>query len=222
VSEGSLRAVRELPGQLPDGEQVLWQGAPDWRAVFRRVMHGRKLAAYFALILALRAGFVVADGGSAADAVIAVLWLLPLVLLAVGVAALMAWLIQRTTWYTVTSRRVVMRIGIVLEITCNFPFKAIDSAGLRLHGDGTGDIPLMFPDGAEIAYAHLWPHARPWHFRRTVPMLRCVPDAASVAALLARAIAAASGGNVVPIRDVEPVRQPATHGGPTATAGAAG
>jgi hypothetical protein len=53
-------------------------------------------------------------------------------------------------------------------------------------------------------------------------MLRCVPDAASVAALLARAIAAASGGNVVPIRDVEPVRTPATHGGPTATAGAAG
>jgi fumarate reductase subunit C len=220
VSEGSLRAVRELPGSLPDGEQVLWQGAPDWRAVFRRVMHGRKLAAYFGLILALRAGFVVADGGNLTDALVAVLWLLPPVLLVLGVAALMAWLVQRTSWYTVTSRRVVMRIGIVLEITCNFPFKAIDSAGLRLYADGTGDIPLMFPDGAEIAYAHLWPHARPWHFRRTVPMLRCVPEAASVAALLARAIAAASGGNVVPIRDVAPVRTPAAHGGPTATAGA--
>jgi fumarate reductase subunit C len=222
VSEGSLRAVRALPGALPDGEQVLWQGAPVWRAVFRQVMHGRKLAAYFALLLALRAGFVVADGGSAADAVVAVLWLVPPVLLALGVAVLLAWLVQRTTWYTVTNRRVVMRIGIVLEITCNFPFKAIDSAGLRLHADGTGDIPLVFPEGAEIAYAHLWPHARPWHFRHTVPMLRCVPDAANVAALLARAIAAASGGNVVPIRNVEPVRAPATSGGPTATAGVAG
>ncbi len=222
MSDASGRAVGTLPGPLPDGEHVLWQGAPDGRAVFQRVMHGRKLTAYFALILALRAGFVVADGGSAADAVVAVLWLLPPVLLALGMAALMAWLIQRTTWYMITNRRVVMRIGIVLEITCNFPFKAIDSAGLRRYPDGTGDIPLVFPDGAEIAYLHLWPHARPWHFRRTVPMLRCVPDAADVAGLLARAIAAASGGNVIPIHDVAPRREPAAQGGPTATAGIAG
>ena len=33
----------------------------------------------------------------------------------------------------------------------------------------------------------LWPHVRPWHVRETQPALRCIPDAAKVAAILAEA-----------------------------------
>jgi hypothetical protein len=51
--------------------------------------------------------------------------------------------------------------------------------------------------GEQIAYAHLWPHARPWHFKRSEPMLRCVPDAARVAGLLAQAIVDHSGGKAL-------------------------
>lgn len=222
MSDAGLRAGRALPGPLPEGEHVLWQGAPAWRAVWRRVMHGRALALYFGVLLALRGAFVLADGGSVAEALAAAAWLLPPVALALGMLVLLAWLIGRTSWYWVTNRRVVMRIGIVLEITCNFPFKLIERAGLRLYSDGTGDIPLEFAEGADIAYAHLWPHARPWRYRHTVPMLRCVPDAAAVAALLARAIAAASGGSVVPIHSAEPAPASAARGGPAAAAGATG
>ncbi len=190
-------AVRALPGPLPPGERVLWQGAPAWRDLFRVVFHARALALYFAILLSLRGLNVIWDGGGLGAAEVAMLWLLPAALFALAVLALVSFLIARTTWYTITSQRVVMRIGVVLEVTFNFPFKVIDTAGLRMLHDGTGDISLRFMPGEQIAYAHLWPHARPWHFKRSEPMLRCVPDAARVAALLAQAIVDHSGGKAL-------------------------
>jgi hypothetical protein len=194
MSSGTASAVQALPQALPAGERVLWQGAPQWRQVFLRVFHARKLLVYFGLLLALRAAFTIADGGGASEAALSVLWLVPAPLFVLAMVAVLSWLVERTTWYTVTSRRVVMRIGMVLEVTFNFPFKVIDAVSLRQHPGGYGDIALAFMDGEQIAYPHLWPHARPWHFRRTQPMLRCVPDAARVAGLLAQSLAEAGGG----------------------------
>lgn len=203
MTHEAATTVKELPEALPANEHILWQCAPNWRSVFRRAMHGRTLAIYFAVLLVLRAANVLWDGGSVTDAVVAVLWLAPIALFALGVVALVAWLTARSTWYTLTDRRVIMRIGIVLEITFNFPYKVIDDVGLRLYPNGTGDIPFRFMEGEQIAYVHLWPHARPWRVRRTEPMLRCVPDAARVAELLARAIASQSGGSALPVRVTE-------------------
>ncbi len=70
-----------------------------------------------------------------------------------------------------------MRIGIVLTLTLNLPFRVIESAGLRTYADGTGDIPLSLAGKEKIAIIHLWPHARPWRFARPEPMLRAIPDA---------------------------------------------
>lgn len=192
--------VRELPEALPAGERILWQGAPDWRALYRTAFHSRKLAVYFALVIASRGLYVSSQGAVAADAVMAMLWLLPFALFALAALAFVAWLVARASWYTLTDRRVVMRIGVVLEITFNFPFRLIEEARLAVHGkNGTGDIALVFVPGEQIAYAHLWPHVRPWRFARSEPMLRCIPRAAEVAHLLASAIADASGGKVLPV-----------------------
>ena len=180
--------------ELPRGERVLWQGAPAWRAVFLRVFHARKLVAYFAILLAARAVFMLADGAGAADAALAVAVLLPLPLFALGMLALMAWLIERTSRYTITDRRLVMRVGVVLDVTFNFPFKVVESAALKTWPDGTGDLSIAFLPGNQIGYAHLWPHARPWRLRRVEPALRCVPRASEVAAILGRALAEATGG----------------------------
>lgn len=192
--------VRELPEALPDGERILWQDAPDWRALYRRAFHGRTLAVYFALVIASRGLYVSSQGAVLADALMAMLWLLPFALFALGALAFVAWLTARASWYTITDRRVVMRIGVVLEITFNFPFRLIEEARLAVHGrDGSGDIALVFVPGEQVAYAHLWPHVRPWRFARSEPMLRCIPRAAEVARLLAAAIASASGGQVLPV-----------------------
>jgi hypothetical protein len=56
-----------------------------------------------------------------------------------------------------------------------------------MHDDSTGDIPMKLKRGNELGYAQLWPHARPLYVNHAQPMLRSIPDAGRVAALLARA-----------------------------------
>ena len=180
-----------LPEPLPTGEHVLWQGAPDWRVLARRAFHVRTLVLYFVVILAVRAVVVTLNGGTPAEALRAVAMLTPLAALAIGIAVGMAVLCARTTVYTITDKRVTMRIGIVLNLTFNLPFRRIATAGLRETGLGTGDIPLALAGTDRIAYIHLWPHARPWRIARPEPMLRCVPEASRVARVLGQAWTAA-------------------------------
>jgi hypothetical protein len=196
--EHDFEPQRGLPEMLPADEQVLWQGGPDWQMLARRAFHVRKLAIYFAAILALRAGFVINDGGSLAQALKALAWLAPLAAIAVGGIAVMAWLSARGTLYTVTNKRVVMRIGIVLTVTFNLPYKRIEGAALHLNANGTGDLPLTLQQGERIAWLHLWPHVRPWRLARPEPMLRCVPEAQRVAQLLSTAWSQATGLKRVP------------------------
>ena len=99
-------------------------------------------------------------------------------LAALALLALLAWLGARTTLYVITSRRLVMKIGIALPIFFNLPFSPIASAALRVYSDGTGDIPVALGKGQRIAYLHLWPHARPFRFTKPEPALRCVRHAA--------------------------------------------
>jgi hypothetical protein len=189
MSHEEFSSVRELPGPLPPGERILWQGGPNWLSLFLHAFHGQALAIYFGLLLALRAWTVMSEGGTAAAAASSVLILLGLALCALSMIALLAWLTARASYYTITSARLVMHIGIVLEITFNLPFKVIESANLRRYGDDTGDIAVTFNTGDRIAYLNLWPHARPWRFKRTEPMMRAVPRPGQVAEILARALA---------------------------------
>ncbi|MBT9486737.1 MAG: PH domain-containing protein [Rubrivivax sp.] len=191
--EHELEPQRGLPELLPRDEQILWQGSPDWRAMALRAFHLRKVAVYFALMLALRGSVALADGATALDALIKVLWLLPLAALGLGLLALIAWLSARGTVYTLTSKRVVMRIGIVLTVTYNLPLKRIAAADVALMASGHGDIALALAPGDRIAWLQLWPHARPWRLARPEPALRAVPHAAQVALRLTTAWSAATG-----------------------------
>jgi len=195
--EHEFEAAQGLPEALPRGERVLWQGAPDWRLLAIRVFHVRAIAIYFGVLLGWRAANVLYDGGTAAQALLSLALLAPLALLALGLLGTLAWLSSRTTVYTLTDRRVVMRIGIVLSITFNLPLRQIESADLKGLANGHGDIALMLAPGERIAYLHLWPHARPWQMRRTQPMLRCIANAAEVGQMLSRAAAAVPASSVL-------------------------
>jgi hypothetical protein len=85
----------------------------------------------------------------------------------------------------------------------------VQAAGLKLHGEGVGDIALRLVPEQKIAYLFLWPHVRPWHFSRPEPTLRCVAGAESVAQMLGRALAGAASVPVQPVSDVVPQRNPA-------------
>lgn len=192
-NEHEFEAAHGLPEPLPQGERVLWQGSPVFSSMVERVFHARTLAFYFAVILAARAVTVWAQGGTASAGAIAALWLLPAVVLALGNLVLLAWLTSKTTVYTITDRRVVMRVGIVLTVTYNLPFTRIESAAIQRSTGPTGDIAFSLAGPDRIAYLHLWPHARPWRLRKTEPMLRSIADAPSVGRLLADAWARERG-----------------------------
>ena len=203
-----------LPSTLPDGERILWQGGPDARGLARRVLHVRKVAFYLALMLCW---FAVGDysPAHAGRTLAGFLCLALLGLLALGALMLFALLLSRSTIYTLTNHRIVIRFGIALTMSINLPLQLVSSAALRLSPDGSGDIPLSMIGRQKLGYGVLWPHVRPWRLSRPEPMLRAIPDAARVAQLLADALAASAlaAGNMVPFPargEPQPVPEPVT------------
>ncbi len=194
----AFEPVRGLPKALPDGETILWQGAPDWRTLARRAFHARKLAVYFGVLLAWFAA--TADGYSSGELAVAMAQLGALSVAAVSIVCLYAYTVERTTVFTLTQRRLVIRTGVALPITLNIPYALVEKAALKPNGDGTGDILLTLVPGERVAYMVLWPHARPWHFARVEPCLRSIPDAETVARTLARAVVADSAARGQPVR----------------------
>ena len=182
----------DLAHALPPGERVLWQGRPEWRSLARRAFHLRGLAAYFAVLLAWYAATALSGNQpprAAAEAILRMAALAAFPLLLIG---LYAWVTSRLSVYTITDRRLVLRVGVALPVTVNLPFARIEQAGLRTWADGHGSLTLTLAAGERMAYLVMWPHARPWHLARTQPMLRCIADAERVAQILARALAAAA------------------------------
>ena len=163
---------------------MTWQGAPDAVGLAIRAFHVRKVALYFLILMIWRFGSATADGQGSSAALSYALGVLPLALAAMGVLSLIAWGYARTTVYTLTSKRLVMRSGIALPITLNLPFSKITAVSVKHHADGSGDIALKVQKDERIAALLVWPHMRPWSWNHPQPMLRSVPDALAVEKIL--------------------------------------
>lgn len=193
-----VEPVPGLPEKLPAGERILWSGVPDWKAVALDVFHIRAVALYAGLIMVWRGLATFYDGGTALD-VLASLGVLAAVFGAgILMLTVLAYLTATSTRYTITNRRVAMRIGVALTMTINLPFKQIVSADYRAAPLGTGAIALTTAQSGGLGYLILWPHVRPFHFSKPQPMLRGIKDGQRVALILANALAAAQDGRTAP------------------------
>lgn len=210
--------IRGLPERPPAGEHILWQGSPSWGQLAKEVFHIRLVTAYFLGLMAWRAHGRMAGSGDLHAAVISIAALLPVALFGIGLLALLARLYSRTTIYTITSRRVVIRTGIAITLAVNLPFRQIGAASLRQTGGGHGDIVLTTLGDERIAYATLWPSVRPLRLTRPEPMLRGIAGAEMVAATLAKAVREALPGATLAADPVttRPGRQTAGLGLPAA------
>ena len=186
MREHEIEPIRGLPGDLPPGEAILWQGAPDAMVFARSALKTRWIGAYFTVLVA----WALVSGTPLGALITAGFGLLT-----VGLAYGFALLVARSTVYTITNRRVVLRIGVALSKCINLPLTKLASADLRGLGGKTGDIALVPLGPSMLGYAMLWPHARPLRFAPPQPMLRALPDAAKAAGILARAAAA-----IVPVQ----------------------
>lgn len=217
MSAAEGERIPGVPAPLPPGERVRWQGKPEWRALAVHVFHVRKLAVYFALLLAWRAATAPGEERPVAYFAGGAVMLGACFAAAAGFAALLAWLSARGTTYAITDRRLVMQVGMVLPATVNVPLRRVESAGLRAYRDGTGDLAVRLEGGDRLAYFLLWPHARPWRMNPTEPALRCVRDAHAVAEVLRQAVAECVDEPLPaalprPAAGREPVREPALGG----------
>jgi hypothetical protein len=188
--------VPGLPEALPLGEVLLWQGAPAWAEIAQRVFLVRWVFGYFAVLALWEVLSTTMQGGTMVAAFGAAALLLLVGMVAIGILTLLAKIVSRSSVYSITSRRLVLRVGVALPITINIPFVAIAGADLRNRKDGHGDIILELLPSHRVSWIALWPHCGGWSFGRPKPMLRGVANAAEVAKILGEAVAATSGAGI--------------------------
>lgn len=171
---------------LEPGEQILWQGRPEASALLRHLLRVRWLLAYLSGLLAWKLALIVWVRGLRPQEVFDAATLLVQGAVLIGIVAYFAWALARSTTYTLTDLRLVIRHGIALPGTVDIPLRAVRSIAVRTHGDGTGEVALAVRAGGSIGYSKLWPHVRGLGLSQPVPMLRGLPDAAVLSTRLAR------------------------------------
>lgn len=181
-----IEPVEGLPAEPPKGEQILWQGRPDWWRLAVESLNVKWVAGYF-ILLALWRFVSQLDLLPLGQAIGAAVPFMVLGLVTCGLLTLVAVAQARATMYTVTDARVVMRIGAALTITLNIPYVQVSNAMLDLRKNGTGTIALETMGETRLSYLVCWPHVRPWFIKEPQPALRCIPDAEKVASLLSEA-----------------------------------
>jgi hypothetical protein len=190
------KPVGGLPGRLPEGETLLWQGAPEWRGLARYAFRVRIAGAYFAALVAVRVGasllagdpFTLALGTGVTGTVLGVA--------AVSMFCAFSWLISRSTTYSITTKRVVITYGMALPKSVNLPFSRLEAADVKVCADGTGDVRLRLPQEVRLSYLLLWPHVNAGKNGRAEPVLRALAAPQHVAGILAAAI-----GGTVPVTE---------------------
>ncbi len=191
-----------LPAPLPRGETLLWQGTPDWKSFAIRAYHVRKVGVYFLALLACSVLYGVVNSHAVHDVLVSCVMLIVLGSIAMGVLATLAYFSSRSTVYSITSRRVLIRHGIAVPMTMDVPLKLIDGAALKVFDDGTGDIALAVPKNQRVGYLITWPHLRPGYLTRPQPSFRTVPGAARAADILSAALALDAGAGAAVTLDV--------------------
>ena len=182
----AVEPIKGLPGILPEGEDILWQGRPNWWALSKDSLNVYWILGYF-IVLAVWRYLSLYQVEGTGYAMAGSLPLMVLGIVACTILVGIAYIQARMTIYTITTKRVVMRIGAALTITFNFPYKKISNANLRSRKDGTGTIALELIGDNKVSYLVLWPHLRPWKMNNPQPAFRCIDNPEEVAKILSKA-----------------------------------
>ena len=179
----AFEPIKGLPGPLPEGEEILWQGAPDpWRLAVEALVL-KWITVYFLILVFWRIAVSSTSYGMA-DALGHAIPLAIAGLLTCSLVYAIAWIQARATVYTLTNKRVAMRIGAALTLTLNLPLAKIGAAHVDRRSSGTGTIAFETLGSARLSYLMTWPHVRPWTLP-TQAALRCIKDVDRVAELFA-------------------------------------
>lgn len=182
-----------LPGELPEGEKILWRGQPSWLPLTKRAFAIRWVIGYFALMVVF-AAYALGIGEATVSQTLARMASMTLFgVVATGIFLLIGWLTAINAYYTITNKRVIVRHGLTMPTAINIPFEQVAAADLVTFPDGTGEVRLRLLDDARISLFALWPHSKPWEATQPQPALKGLADADSVARVLGAALTEALG-----------------------------
>jgi membrane protein YdbS with pleckstrin-like domain len=156
----AVEPVPGLPKRLPEGEAMLWQGSPDWRAFAVNAFHLRKIGVYLGILVGWQVLTAVYDGRTMAETVSRGVLFTALAVVALGIVAGAAWLYAKSCLYTITSRRLVIRHGAALPVTVNIPYALVDGVDLQPLANGRGNIAVTLKRGERASLVALWPSSR--------------------------------------------------------------
>jgi hypothetical protein len=185
AAEHDFEPVRGLPGRLPEGEHIVWQGQPETAGVLRHVLHARWIMAYFVLAALWSVAVGINDGVAAGAIILQLAYLSVLAAVVFALMAAYARAVAKTSVYTITNRRVVMRIGVALSASFNLPYTQIAGADFKAAANGSGAVALSLKPGHGLSSAVFWPHQRGRVWSKLVPEMICLKDVRNVAAILA-------------------------------------
>ncbi len=174
-----------LPDHLPEGERLLWQGRPDWKRLAINAFHVRKVAIYFAVLILVQGAWKLSHGAALTEALQSVPKLIGLAISACAILLVIAYASARSTRYTLTSKRVLMKVGIALPVIINLPLRQIDGVSFATTGNDCGTVCFKTGGNVRLAYLLLWPHAMPWQLTKPKPAFRDIPNVEEVASRLA-------------------------------------
>ena len=181
-----------LAENLPDDEVLIWQGRPEANAIAIRAMYLWYVVAYLLGLVVLRTGYLIMGDAPISEWSALLAWQLLASLFIVGVIVGLSALYGKTTIYSLTTRRLILRTGAAVPIHVNFPLEQIASADLKVFSDGTGDIALKLENSDKLYWLLLWPNVRSWWVRPLQPLLRGLRDFELAASTLANAAKAES------------------------------
>lgn len=195
--DGPAEPTPGLPEALPEDETILWQGRPGALQFTLDAFRLRWVAAYVLILTVWRLAHLASEGHSGVQLASA-LGVSALAAIVGGVLIFgLSWAMARSTLYTITDKRVVLRYGAAIRKYVNLPFSAIKSASLRRLDNDHGSIAIALTKEASGApFLYLWPHARPFRFANAQPMIRAVPAASGVAHILFEAVKSRTTGNL--------------------------
>ena len=188
--EHEIEPVPGLPGRLPDGEFIVWQGQPEFKTVMTRLLRARWIAVYFAIAALWSVAVGINNSENAWALLGRVTFIGAAAIILFGLMALYARAVAKTSLYTLTNQRVVMRVGIAISASFNLPFKQIAGADFRVGKDGSGDVALTLKSGHGLSGSVFFPHQRGGLWRKLSPQMICLTDAKSVAEKLAQQLSA--------------------------------
>ncbi|NBB46837.1 PH domain-containing protein [Rhizobium sp. CRIBSB] len=188
IREHEIEPLPGLPGVPPAGEVVLWQGRPSSALIARHLLKVRWIVGYFLILASWAVVAGLNDGQPAGGILFSVAVLTALAGVLIGMIELFAWAVEKTTLYTITTERVVMRFGVAISMTLNLPFRQIDSVSLAKIGEKAGVIAIALLPGQRLSWLIQWPHVRGFRFSKPEPSLIFLADAEKAAKVLSAAV----------------------------------